>query len=91
MNRHYHEGEIIYCVPIDQAPLYDGCHVHVERTDSGGRVECTLKEYRKTDKGVELHPKSTDPRYQEPLIFDDKDGSTVLIKGVVIGSFRPAP
>lgn len=91
MNRHYQDGDLIYCVPLDRANLRDGCHVHVERTDADGRVESTLKVYRATPKRIELHPDSTDPRFQTAIPYEDKPGASVVIKGVVIGSFRGAP
>lgn len=91
MNRHYRSGDVIYCVPLDHATLSDGAHVHVERTDADGRVETTLKVYRETPNGIELRPDSDDPRFQTPIKYDDKEGSSVEIRGVVIGSFRGAP
>lgn len=91
MNRHYRSGDIIYCVPIEHVALRDGLHVHVERTSASGLVEATLKALRIDGDKAELWPDSTDERHQEPIVYDDQPDSSVEIKGVVIGSFRPAP
>lgn len=91
MNRHYRSGDVVYCVPLDQARLKDGKHVHVERTDSAGRVESTLKVYAETPGGIELRPDSTDARFQDAISYTDKPDASVQIRGVVIGSFRSAP
>jgi phage repressor protein C with HTH and peptisase S24 domain len=91
MNRHYNDGDMIYCVPLEHASLYDGAHVHVERTDAGGKVETTLKVYTETPAGVQLRPDSNDPRHQQPIAYDDKQDSSVEIRGVVVGSFRKSP
>jgi len=87
MNRHYKDGDYIYCVPLSEASLHEGAHVHVVRVD-GGRHEETCKVLRQGEEGWELWPDSDDPQHKSPVIYDDKQGASVEIRGVVIGMFR---
>lgn len=92
MDRHYPDGSYVFCVPVDQAVVRAGTHVHVARIDADGRVEETLKVYHQTKEGkIELRPDSSDERHKKPIPYSDRNRSTVQIRGVVIGSYRPAP
>lgn len=91
MNEHYKDGSFVVCrhwrgLPIDLV----GKHVVVERTDAGGKVETTLKELVMNDRmEFELWPRSTDPRYQEPIHLDPADDREVRVIGRVIYKFEP--
>lgn len=65
--------------------------VVVERINADGLVETTIKKFVLNDEAVELHPDSSDPRHQKPIRYDEKNGATVQIGGVVILKLEPAP
>lgn len=94
MNEIYPEGSVAICIPLLSLNRDIGRleRVHVE-TIRGGEVEATIKEYRLDDDGrVWLWPRSTDPRWQQPVHYTPEAGDDsveVVIKGVVVGSYRP--
>ena len=95
MNELYPEGTVLICVrlmDLGREPE-DGERVVVFRTRPDGLVEATAKEYRLINGRAELHPRSTDPRYQAPTpLLDgtrDQEGIEITIHAVVIGSYRP--
>lgn len=84
-------GAYAICAPYERMPggAKHGQLVHVVR-ERAGLFEHTIKELQFTDKGRVLMPCSTDPRYQEPLRLESlEEGTTVTIKGIVIGAFLP--
>lgn len=92
VNKRIADGAFAICVPFDGYPggAQHGQLVHVVR-ERAGLYENTIKELRFTSKGMTLMPASTDPRYQEEIQLSDHDddGTTVTIKGVVIGAYTP--
>lgn len=89
------EGDLVHCVDavgIGYAPR-TGDIVEAERVRFGGsEVEVSLKQVVVTDGGVELWPRSKNPRWREPLVLTDGavDGEEieVRISGLVIGMLR---
>jgi transcriptional regulator with XRE-family HTH domain len=85
------DGDYVVCVPYFDArrwPTQDDVVV-VERK-RGQTIERTVKQLVVTPSGCELWPRSSDPRYQAPLLVDkqgegtEEDGTTVEIVGLVI-------
>ena len=88
-----YDNDLVHCVDavaIDYRPR-TGDVVEVERTRFQGReVELTLKQVEVTEGGVLLWPRSTSPRWQEPIPYaeGDEDDVQVRIRGWVITSLR---
>lgn len=101
MNQVYPDGTILICVPIEEYDhvLAQGSNVIIERRNSQGMTETTVKELRQhSDGSVWLWPRSSDPLFQEPLHLprpdtnvDIRDATVehVKITAVVVGSVRP--
>lgn len=88
-------GSYVVCVPYFEARggITDGDIVVVERR-KGQLIERTCKEVKIIRGGYELWPRSTDPRYQDPLHVkhrnrDAADGEEIEVVGLVIGVFAP--
>lgn len=92
VNKRIADGAFAICVPFDSYPggAQHGQLVHVVR-ERAGLYENTIKELRFGAKGMTLMPASIDPRYQEEIVLGsgDDDGTTVTIRGVVIGAYTP--
>lgn len=88
MNLEYQDGEFVTLVDFTDAGLGKkaGQIVHVERHD-GDLVEMTLKELRRDGEEWVLYPKSTNDRHK-PIRLNGNEGTEVVIKGVVIGSYK---
>lgn len=98
MSAVYPDGSIVFCIPSYELPedrgFKHGDHVVVERAHAElpDVTEATLKEYHVADDGtVWLVPRSTDPRYQEPIEvpqngvrFDDGGIEPLRITGLVV-------
>jgi transcriptional regulator with XRE-family HTH domain len=88
-------GDLVHCVSvadIGYAPK-SGDVVEVERLRFGGAErELTLKQVEVTPDGVLLWPRSTNPRWREPLSLTEGVGEgeeiEVLIRGVVLAAIR---
>lgn len=85
------DGDYVVCVPYFDArrwPTQDDVVV-VERK-RGQTIERTVKQLALTPTGCELWPRSTDPRFQAPIVVNregeatEDDGTTVEIIGLVI-------
>lgn len=85
------DGDYVICVPYFDArrwPVQDDVVV-VERR-RGVTIERTVKQLALTADGCELWPRSTDPKFQEPIPIkrtgegEEPDGTTVEIIGLVI-------
>lgn len=90
MNRVFRAGEYAICVAWDELgiDLQDNQYVHVERSH-GGLHEVTIKKVRFVEDHWQLWPDSDDPRFQTPIdLAHDDDDTEVIVKGLVIGSFR---
>lgn len=94
MNVLIRDGEFVICVDaidLGRAPRKDDIVV-VTRTRSAGHLrETTLKQVEVNRGKVELWPRSTDKKYQLPLILNDgdEDGVDVEITAYVIAVHRP--
>src|SRR6266849_4503294 len=95
MNELYPDGTVLVCVrlmDLSREPQ-NGERVIVYRTRPDGLVEATAKEYRVINGQRELHPRSNDPRFKEPVRLLEgakhQEGIEVTIHAVVIGSYRP--
>lgn len=93
MNRAYLAGSVVICVPVHalSEPPTHGDHVIVYR-EREGLAEATIKEMRITEDGsIWLFPDSSDPMFQTPIQYRDglRDGETVRIHALVIGSYQP--
>lgn len=90
------DGDYVICVPywIARAAPTPGDLVVVERK-RGTMFERTLKELQMNEDEFELWPRSTDSRFQTPILvkrnhdFIETDGTTVEIVGLVIASYVP--
>jgi SOS-response transcriptional repressor LexA len=90
------DGDFVVCVPYWQvrASMLQGDLVVVEQRD-GQRIERTVKELVVTRDGYELWPRSSDPKWQEPIrVPRKKDAHTdggleIEIVGLVIGRYAP--
>lgn len=87
MNLKYEEGSYVVVRPWEGGPWPVGKTVVVQRTDTTGKVETTLKQLQAGENGLELWPRSSDPRFQEAVPFRNGD-DTVEIVGRVIASWR---
>lgn len=79
---------VVDAIEMGYAPSH-GDIVIVERRRMGGHLrERTIKEVKINGRGVELWPRSTDPKYQSPVVLSDSDETTeVCIVGKVIGVY----
>lgn len=88
------DGDFVVCVPYWRArsALTAGDLVVVERR-RGPVFERTIKELVIQPKQYELWPRSTDPRFQQPIIIPkgdpmaEADGTVVEVVGLVIASY----
>jgi len=94
MNLVFPHGTYLICVPWQQAPpVTTGTHVIVKRAYDGGFIEMTVKEYRYNGRH-ELWPRSTDDRWQDPIIVPEMtksqklDNIEITFEGVVISAYR---
>lgn len=88
MDREFPDGSYVTCVDYFDSGLNmkDGLIVHVER-HNGPLVEVTLKAIEHVDGQLMLTPRSTNPKHV-PLKLEGAAGSEIIVKGVVIGSYR---
>lgn len=89
------DGDTVHCVEYWSARSQPrtGDIVEVERTRFGGSMrELTIKQVEVTDSQVLLWPRSTNPRWREPIALDDGVGQgeqfEVTIRGLVLASTR---
>lgn len=76
-------GDIAHLVDYFAAGinLNTGMVVEVTRTrDGGGLREITLKEVEITGEGVLLWPRSTNPKWTQPVRLDDGEGSDIEVR-----------
>lgn len=91
-----HDGDFVITVPYFQVrvTIQDGDVVVVERRH-GHLIERTCKQVQVKPRHYELWPRSSDPRFKEPLIIPRERRTmdteeVVEVVGLVIGTFRPA-
>lgn len=92
MNRLFVEGEILVCLDIQSSgvEIFDGDIAIVERLrEQEGLREVTAKRVRRKNGRIELWPESTDPKYQDPIIFTGESENTeIRIIARVEGGYR---
>lgn len=93
MNRIARDGDLVLCLDFAGAgnEIRSGDMVIVERSRDGGHtIERTAKRAMHRAGGIELHPESDDPRFQEPIIFDEysEEASEVRILAKVLSVIR---
>jgi len=93
LNRIARDGDLILCVDYANAgiELKSGDLVVVERSRDGGHtLERTAKRIFLDDGMVELRPESNDPRFQEPIVFNEhsEEASEVRVIAKVLGAYR---
>ena len=87
MNKIIQDGEYAVCVDVATIRTWvDGDVVVVVRRRYGGHMrETTIKQVSITpEHGLQLWPRSDDPRFQEPIQLKNGDGDTVEIAALVI-------
>lgn len=93
MDLEYKEGSIVIWVDmLDFRPPEAGDHVVVYATCQDDLIEATVKEYRVDDRGRHwLWPRSSLPEFQAPICMEDLPERIrdVVIKGIVVGDYRP--
>jgi len=92
MNVEYPDGSVAIWVPmLDFRPPQDGDDVVVYATRNDGKIEATLKRYRKIDGKAWLWPDSRDPLHQNPVDTTNPgdDIASIEVQGIVIGGYRP--
>jgi hypothetical protein len=92
MNKHYADGSYVVVQPWGGGPLPVGKHVIIERERPDGLIETTIKEMvQAADGTIELWPRSTDPRHQALVPYDEHNGATVRVIGRVTWVISPVP
>lgn len=86
-------GDLAHIVDVVEAGinLNSGMIVEVTRLRDGGALrEITLKEVEITPGAVRLWPRSTNPRWTEPLTLDDGDGrdTEVQVTGLLLQAIK---
>lgn len=84
---------IIFTDQIDTGEeLRAGSRYVVERRNSAGEHECTVKTFWLDEDGEPwLLPESNDPRFQEPIKINGLDGDTIRIMGRVVYTVSKEP
>ncbi|WP_312139271.1 S24 family peptidase [Brevundimonas sp.] len=90
------DGDYVQCVDAIDISYYPrhGDVVEVERLRNGGRErELTLKQIEMTATGFVLAPRSTNPRFQQPLRLDDgvandTEDYEVRIRALIVTTMR---
>lgn len=86
-------GDLAHIVDMGEAGINmnTGMVVEVTRVRAGGQLkEITLKEVEITPEGVKLWPRSTNARWQEPVVLDDGSGEEieVTVTGLLLQSIK---
>ncbi|MEI2388052.1 S24 family peptidase [Breoghania sp. JC706] len=93
LNKIAQNGDLILCINYLDANIKPkiGDLAVIERSRDGGMtIERTAKRITKHNGVVELTPESTDPRFQDPIRYNDTDpeSSEVCIKAKILGSYK---
>lgn len=88
MDLEYPDGSYVTCVDFYESGLQakQGMVVHVER-HNGPLVEATLKAIDIGSGETILVPRSSNPRHK-PIKLNGDEGTQIVIRGAVIGSYR---
>lgn len=85
LNKVANHNDVLVCLNVIASgeDVFEGDLVIVQRSRFGGQmIERTAKRVRRTSRGIELWPDSTDPAHQEPISLSDK---TSEIDAQIIG------
>jgi hypothetical protein len=92
---HVHDGDLIHCVDTIDIGYHPrtGDLVEVERLRFGGQErELTLKQVEVTPESILLWPRSTNPKWQNPIAFDlgaeEDEEIEVRIRGLVVAAIK---
>ncbi|AQQ02442.1 hypothetical protein B0E33_01570 [Roseibium algicola] len=93
LNKIARHGDLILCLDYAQAgiELKSGDLVVAERSRDGGLTfERTAKRIVRHNGEIELRPESDDPRFQEPVIYNEhgEEATEVRVVAKVLGVFR---
>ncbi|WP_428647790.1 LexA family protein [Roseibium sp.] len=93
LNRIARNGDFVLCLDYLEAgiEIKSGDLAVVERSRDGGHtIECTAKRVIRHNGEIELRPESDDPRFQEPIIFNehDEEATEVRIKAKILSVIR---
>lgn len=83
LNRIARNGDLILCLDYLDAgiEIKSGDLVVVERSRDGGHtIERTAKRIIRRDNVIELQPESDDPRFQEPVVFNEHDEEATEVR-----------
>lgn len=83
LNKIAQDGDLILCLDHGLAGLeiQSGDLVVVERSrDDGHTIERTAKRIFQQNGKIELRPESNDPRFQDPLVFDEHDEEATEVR-----------
>lgn len=97
MDRDYPDGCFVHVVSTSDMGYSPrpGDHVILVRyRNDGQEIERTIKEVVRKGSRLEFWPRSTNPRWQEPVVLAGGDGQIadlhrVEVAGLVLGSYRP--
>jgi transcriptional regulator with XRE-family HTH domain len=86
-------GDLVHCVDVEDSgwSVQSGAIVEIERLRfDGAERELSIKQVEVTPQGVLFWPRSSNPRWQEPLSLTDgaDDDVVVRIRGLVVQSIR---
>jgi hypothetical protein len=93
MNLVYPEGTVLVCADLyelgEEGEPIPGKKYIVRRIASDGRIETTVKEVGRDDKGTWwLWPRSNDPEHQQPIPLTGIEGETIEAYARVLFSFK---
>lgn len=83
LNRIARNGDFILCLDFMEAgiEIKSGDLVVVERSRDGGHtIERTAKRILRHNGQIELHPESDDPRFQEPVVYNEHDEEATEVR-----------
>lgn len=88
-----HYAHVVDAIEMGYAPRSGDWVVVERRSDQGGKRERTIKQVELQGRKVLLCPRSSNPRWKEPVELAsgvrDPDSSEVEIVGLVIGAYNP--
>lgn len=96
LNRIARNGDLILCLDYLDAgiEIKSGDLVVVERSRDGGHtIERTAKRIVRRNGTIELQPESDDPRFQDPVLFNehDEEATEVRIIAKILSVIRQLP
>lgn len=84
-------GDLAHLVEFFGAGLENGMIVEVTRSrDDGALREITLKEVEVSERGILLWPRSTNPRWKDPIRLNDETSADIVVEvtGILVATTR---